>query len=97
MLNKQEAKEILKAEIRTYRSKEYSELTALIQSSLNYQKEGPSGDIYQIEIQVFWENPREVNGDIRVIAAIDDGKFPSVFIPLTLDFIMDSEGNFVGE
>ena len=96
-MNKQEAQEILHSELITYRSREYEELTALIQSPLNYEKEGPSGVIYQIEIQAFWDNPRDVDGDIRVIASIDDGKFPSAFIPLTLDFIKNSEGNFIGE
>ena len=96
-MNKQEAQEILQYELLTYRAKEFEELTVLIQSPLNYEKEGPSRVFYQIEIQAFWDNPREINRDIRVIASIDDGRFPSAFTPLTLDFIKNSEGNFVGE
>ena len=96
-MNKQEAHEILKSELLTFRSKEYEDLTVLISSPLNYERKGPRGVTYHVEIQAFWDNPRESNGDIRVIASIDDGRFPSSFIPLSSDFIMSPDSNFVGE
>ncbi len=96
-MNKQEANEILKSELLTFRSREYEDLTVLIRSPLNYESKGLSGATYQVEIQAFWDNPRESKGDIRVIASIDDGGFPSSFIPLSSDFIMSPDGNFVGE
>ena len=96
-MNKQEAMEILNSEIMRFRSMEYEELTGLINSSMNYEREAPSGAAYQIEIQAFWDNHRESNGNIRVIALIDDGRFPYCFSPLSSDFIKSPEGNFVGE
>lgn len=96
-MNKQDAHEILKSELLTYRSKEYEELAAIIGSPLNYERQGPSGATYHVEIQAFWDKPRESNGNIRVIASIDDGRFLSSFIPLSSDFILGPDGNFVGE
>jgi hypothetical protein len=52
---------------------------------------------YQIEIQAFWDEPRKGEGNLRVIASIDDGRFPYVFLPMTTDFIMKPDGSFVGE
>jgi hypothetical protein len=55
-----------------------------MKQSIVYQKVGKSGAEYQIEIQVFWDD--RINGDLRVIGSIDDGKLRA-FFPLTLDFI----------
>lgn len=52
---------------------------------------------YQIELEVFWDSPRKEEGDIRVIASIDDGGFLSSFRPLTAGFIMSPNREFVGE
>ena len=84
-------------EVVAIRSKSYEELATLIGSPLNFERKGPSGAVYQIEIQAFWDNPRSSDGNLRVIASIDDGKFPSAFIPNSADFIMSPDGNFVGE
>ena len=35
---------------------------------------GPSGAWYQLELQAFWDSPREPDGVLRVSGAIDDGK-----------------------
>jgi len=44
-----------------------------------------------------WDNPRSKQGDLRVIASIDDGGFTTSFTPLTSDFIKSPGGTFVGE
>ena len=96
-MNTEEAQDILSLEVVAIRSKSYEVLATLIGSPLNFEKKGPSGAAYQIEIQAFWDNPRSSDGNLRVIASIDDGKFPSAFIPSSADFIMRPDGNFVGE
>ena len=96
-MNKLEAREILEAEIEKYRAMEYRELFRLIDSPRNYQVQGPGDREYQLEVQAFWDQPRNPGGDLRVIASIDDGRFLSALLPLTLDFIMSREGDFIGE
>ena len=96
-MDKQEAQEILNIEIIKHRSIEYVDLATLIDTPLNYEVQATSGIMYQIEIQAFWDNPRDPNGDIRVIASIDDGRYPHAFKPLSSDFIIGSDGLFVGE
>jgi len=96
-MNKEEARSILAEALGAFRSKSYEELSALIGSPLNFERKGPSGTEYQIELQVMWDSPRTPGGDIRVIASIDDGRFPSAFMPLTADFIKRPDGGFVGE
>ena len=59
-----------------------------------FQAAGPSGASYQVDIQVRWDD--EPNGDIRVLAGIDDGGWRA-FAPLTEDFILGPDGRFVGE
>jgi hypothetical protein len=96
-MNKQEAQEILNSELLTFRTREYEDLTVLSSAPFHYEIKGTSGAMYQIEVQAFWDNPRESTGDIRGIASIDDGRFPFCFIPLSADFIMSPGGNLVGE
>lgn len=54
-----------------------------------------SGVRFQVEVQAFWDTPRQP-GNLRVIVAIDDGGWSS-FRPLSTDFIIASDGSFVGE
>jgi hypothetical protein len=96
-MDKQEAQEILDIEINKYRSIKYADIVKLIDTPLNYEIQGKSGTMYQLEIQAFWDNPRKSKQDIRVIASIDDGGFPSAFKPLSCDFIIGSDGKFIGE
>ena len=46
---------------------------------------------------MLWDNPRDLGGYLRVIASIDDGGFLSALSPLSSDFIIDADGNFIGE
>lgn len=54
-----------------------------------------SGVQFQVEVQALWDTPRQP-GNLRVIIAIDDGGWRS-FRPLSTDFIIASDGSFVGE
>jgi len=53
-----------------------------------------SGVQYQVEVQAFWDGRQP--GNLRVIIAIDDGGWRA-FSPLSTDFIVASDGSFVGE
>ena len=96
-MNKEEARQVLTLELGAYRSKSYEELSSLIGSVAAFTRKGPSGAEYQLEIQVMWDNPRSKQGDLRVIASIDDGGFTTSFNPLTSDFIKSPGGLFAGE
>ena len=96
-MNKEEAHQLLTLELGTYRSKSYEELSSLVGSVADFTRKGPSGAEYQLEIEVMWDNPRSEQGDLRVIASIDDGGFTTSFTPLTSDFIRSPGGPFVGE
>jgi hypothetical protein len=91
-MNKAEAKEILSQELNRLQAQSFEELQELINSPEVIELAGASGVSYQIEVQAVWDDPRESFGDLRIIASIDDGGFFSALVPLTADFIMDSEG-----
>lgn len=94
-MNKNEARQIIRAELEPYRAKPYSELTEMIDAEpVIGEATGPGGTLYQIEIQAFWDG--KPNGDIRVIGSIDDGGWRAIF-PLTEDFIKSPSDKFVGE
>jgi len=96
-MNKSEAQNILDKELSHFRDKSYEELQNLMGSPKVIERTGASGVPYIIEIEVFWDNPKKTGGDLRVIGSIDDGKLRSSVRPLSSDFIMDPDGNFIGE
>lgn len=55
---------------------------------------GPSGTVYQIEIEAFWDG--RPGGEIRMMGSIDDGGLRAL-MPLTDDFIIRPDGTCVGE
>lgn len=95
-MNKNEAQQILNEELLHFQDKSYDELQTSIGSPRVIKRNGASGIPYVIEIEVFWDNPKKIDSDLRVIGSIDDGKFLSAFRPLSSDFIMDPDGNFIG-
>lgn len=54
----------------------------------------PDGTQCCVEINAFWDDKPE--GDIRVIASIDDGGWRA-FVPVADSFIIAPDGSFVGE
>ena len=94
-MNKAEAKKILAQELIQLQAKSYDDLQMLIKSPEVFEVAGGSGVSYQIEVQAFWDNPRGGSGDLRIIASIDDGRFLSALLPLSADFIMDSDGKVI--
>ena len=96
-MDKDEAREILAKELLHFRARNHEDLQKLMGSPHVVEREGASGASYIIEIEVFWDNPRDPGGDLRVFASIDDGGFLSAFSPLSSDFVMNSDGRFIGE
>ncbi len=93
-MNKEKAMAVLAAQLRRYRTKSYAELKGLLGQVDAYEVATPDGLSYQIEIQVFWDGIPD--GNIRVIGAIDDGRWRA-FSPLSDDFILTPDGAFLGE
>lgn len=54
-----------------------------------------SGVHYQVEMQAMWDAGRP--GNLRVLVGVDDGSWRGSFSPLGRDFIIASDGAFVGE
>jgi hypothetical protein len=93
-MDKIEAKQVLTKELEGYRARSYGELVNRIGDTIVFEKQGASGATYQLEITVLWDS--RPDGDVRVIASVDDGGW-SAFTPMSGDFIMSPDGNFVGE
>ena len=93
-MDKEKAMAVLAEQLRLYRTKSYAELRDLLGQVDAHEVATPDGLSYQIEIQVFWDGIPD--GNIRVIGAIDDGRW-SAFSPLSDDFIMTPDGAFLGE
>jgi hypothetical protein len=96
-VDKQEAREILAAEVLRLRSRDYAELMQLFDPDLETrQVQGSSGAAYNLEVGAVFDD-REKSGNIRVIVSIDDGRGLRAFVPLTADFVIAPDGKFVGE
>ena len=93
-MNKEEAKAILEKLLSVYRDKNYKELQYLLEPQDTSEVTAESGVKYQIEFQAVWDDKKD--GDIRIMGAIDDGGLRA-FMPLTDDFIMSPNGDFVDE
>jgi predicted HAD superfamily phosphohydrolase len=96
-MNKEEALRILALEMQAMRSRSYRQLASLAGSSMVVSRSGSGGTEYQIEVQIVPDNPRNPQGDIRVIASIDDGRLFSSIKPLTMDFIKSPGGDSTGD
>jgi hypothetical protein len=94
-MDKREARELLGAQVLALRALPYAELVKEFRSPVVKAIAGPSGTVYQVEIQSFWDDRPGRN--LRVLASIDDGRGLRAFLPLTDDFIIDPTGVFVGE
>lgn len=93
-MNREEAKGILSRELAAYRGRSYNELLYLLKSQDTKEVTGASGTRYQLEFQAVLDDSK--NRDLRVMGAIDDLGVRT-FAPLTEDFIISTEGTFVGE
>ena len=94
-MDRSEAQALLRVQLNDYRTRSYASLTELVGTSERTEVIGPSGQPYQCVVNLMWDD--KPGGNIRVLAAIDDGTFRTAVVPMTDDFIMAPDGSFVGE
>jgi len=94
-MNTVEAKSLLEVELSRYRRRSYTELLSLLDQPETFERVSPAGTIYQIEMQVFFDDESERTA-LRVSGAIDDGGWRALS-PLCDDFLVAPDGSFVGE
>ena len=94
-MNREEALTILESQVRGLRSQTYEQLKQYPDGAVALEVLGSSGAQYQVEIEAVWDNKPE--SDLRILVSIDDGTLWSSIFPLTDDFIISPNGNFVGE
>lgn len=95
-VNQEEAKRVLEGVVAALRREPYGALVArYLDESDDYTVVAESGVQYQIEVQAFWDRPREP-GNLRVMISIDDGGWRA-FRPISTDFIIAADGSFKGE
>jgi hypothetical protein len=94
-MDKDEARRLLTEHLVAYRARLYADLTATIGNLGCVEVTGPSGSEYQIEVDVLWDDKKD--GNVRVMAGIDDGTIRAAFSPLTDGFIKAPDGSFIDE
>jgi len=88
-MNRDEARALLDVELSVFRKESYAQLARRIaEDDIHFDRTGPSGAVYQVEIQCFWDY--QPNGAIHVMGSIDDGGW-SAFLPLTKSFIKEPD------
>jgi hypothetical protein len=88
-----EARQLLAAKLAELRQLSYGDLLRY-REPVCVEVTGPSGVVYQVEVEAFWDDRKR--RDLRVLASIDDGGWRA-FSPLCDDFIIATDGSFVGE
>ena len=85
---------LLRTALAEYLGRTYRELVRAIGHVDVRNVRGTDGRKYQIEIEVIWDD--QPGGAVRVLGAIDDGSLRA-FLPLSDDFIMGADGQFMGK
>lgn len=94
-MNREEAMTILRERIKRLQDLSYRELLFYRDNPTAEELIAPSGQAYQIEVEALWDD--QPDSDLRVIAAIDDGRLRSATMPLIQDFIIRPDGIIVGK
>jgi hypothetical protein len=95
-VDKVEAQTLIDEQIASYRARSYEDLSTLVGQTIAFQKIAPSGIEYNIEVMVMWDSLPK-GGNLRVMVAVDDARWPSWFLPMSNDFILAPDGGFIGE
>ena len=93
-MNQEEAKSVVAKLFAEYAARHYNELQYLLDTQDTSEVSTKSGKKYQLEFQALWDDKK--CGNLRVIGSIDDGGIKS-FAPITNDFVMTPDGEFVGD
>jgi len=93
-MNREEAVQIAEEWLAKFRNEPYAVLVARIDAAPLTDEVTLGNKRYQLELVCAWDSQAE--GDVRVMANIDDGGFRA-FFPLCRDFIKRSDESFVDE
>jgi hypothetical protein len=93
-VDKIEARQLLEEFIDGLKRQTRDELLRYVRNPDCVTVYGVDGTWYQIEFEAVWDSVPE--GDLRIIASIDDGGFFSALRPLSSSFIITREGDIVG-
>jgi hypothetical protein len=85
-MSREIAAALAEAKLEEWRTRSYAELRALVGETVAEAVTGPDGNEYQIEVDIFWDSPKQ-RRDIHVLVSIDGGGVSS-FLPLLRDFIV---------
>jgi hypothetical protein len=96
-MSKEEAFALANSKLEELRLKPFHDLKKFIGSEGARSMEvlGSSGKRYQFQIEALWDNPSKEH--LRVMVLIDDYSFLRALRPWSVDFIVDPQGNFIGE
>lgn len=93
-MDKEEALNVAKVKLLELRKFSYTELQRfLIPESVEVTSE--NGSKYQVEVHAFWDDKK--GSDLRVTVSVDNFGILSSIFPMSLDFIISSDGTYVGE
>jgi hypothetical protein len=96
LVDPMEARRLMQGWVEELRRLSYVELRDLyLRNPECHEVTGGSGIVYQLETEAVWDGRKD--GDLRVVASIDDGRGWRAFCPLTEGFIIAPDGSFVGE
>jgi len=93
-MNRTEAAEVRDEILGAWRALSWRQLRDRMGQPEHLCVAGPSGVEYQVEIEAFWDARPE--GDIRVMATVDDMSFWRACLPLCTDFIVTPSGETLG-
>ena len=97
-MDEAEAGSILANVVQELRSQSFAELVRrYLDNDQTTEVRGESGAGYQVEVQAFWEDPRQRAGNLRVMVSIDDGSLWHSIAPKSSSFIIAPDGTHVGE
>ena len=89
-MDKREAQRLLDLFVAALQSWSYQDWQKLIGETTVVERKGPSGVMYQIEWNAFWDS--KPGGDIVVVVSIDDGSLARFISPLTTSFLISPDG-----
>lgn len=90
-MKKEQLRTILKNEINAIKRIPYQDLLKRI-DKVETKQFGEKDNFYQIEIQVFFDDPKEEKA-LRVFVSIDDGTLTKTVYPIQENFIIAPEEN----
>ena len=93
-MDKGEARMIAERDLKVYRDMTYENIRSEIGSAESFERVSELGEPYQIEFEFFYDNHRE--GNIRVTAAVSYSGWTE-FFPVSNDFIIAPNGEYIGE